>query len=89
VIRVLDRLAADRGLPEIRVIDNGPLCPGSPMGSQDSIVYVVDDDVRMREALRELFTSLNMASATFGSVAEYRACRLIAVRYGANGRGDR
>lgn len=47
--------------------------PGIPMGSPDSIVYVVDDDVRVREALRELFTSLNMSSATFGSVAEYRA----------------
>jgi FixJ family two-component response regulator len=43
------------------------------MGSQDSIVYIVDDDVRMRDALRELFASLNMSSATFGSVAEYLA----------------
>jgi FixJ family two-component response regulator len=43
------------------------------MGSQDSIVYVVDDDVRMCEALRELFTSLDVASVTFGSVAEYVA----------------
>jgi FixJ family two-component response regulator len=43
------------------------------MGSQDSIVYVVDDDVRMRDALRELFASLNMSSAIFGSVAEYLA----------------
>ena len=41
------------------------------MGSQDSIVYVVDDDVRVREALRELFTSLNMSFAAFSSVAEY------------------
>ena len=43
------------------------------MGSQDSMVYVVDDDVRMCEALRELFTSLEVPSATFGSVAEYVA----------------
>ena len=43
------------------------------MGSQDSVVYVVDDDVRMCEALRELFTSLGLASVTFGSVAEYVA----------------
>jgi FixJ family two-component response regulator len=41
------------------------------MGSQDYIVYVVDDDLRMREALRELFASLGVRSATFGSVAEY------------------
>ena len=43
------------------------------MGSEDRTVYVVDDDVRMCEALRELFTSLGMASVTFGSVAEYVA----------------
>ena len=47
--------------------------PGIPMGSEDHTVYVVDDDVRMCEALRELFTSLGMASVTFGSVAEYVA----------------
>src|SRR5688572_31807652 len=47
--------------------------PGIPMGSEDYIVYVIDDDVRMCEALRELFTSLGVASATFGSVAEYVA----------------
>jgi FixJ family two-component response regulator len=43
------------------------------MGSEDYTVYVVDDDVRMCEALRELFTSLGVASVTFGSVAEYVA----------------
>jgi FixJ family two-component response regulator len=41
------------------------------MGSQDYMVYVVDDDVRMCEALRELFTSLGVPSITFGSAAEY------------------
>jgi FixJ family two-component response regulator len=45
----------------------------TPMGSQNSIVYVVDDDVRVREALCELFTSLDLPSVTFGSVAEYVA----------------
>src|SRR6266851_8457086 len=49
------------------------VCPGIPMGSQDSIVYVVDDDIRVREALREIFTSLNISFATFGSVAEHLA----------------
>jgi FixJ family two-component response regulator len=43
------------------------------MGSQNSIVYVVDDDVRVREALCELFASLDLPSLTFGSVAEYVA----------------
>ena len=41
------------------------------MASEDYIVYVVDDDIRIREALRELFTSLDVPSVTFGSVAEY------------------
>jgi FixJ family two-component response regulator len=47
--------------------------PRIPIGTQDSIVYVVDDDVRIREAMQELFTSLDVPSATFGSVAEYVA----------------
>ncbi|HWW84530.1 MAG TPA: response regulator, partial [Vicinamibacterales bacterium] len=46
---------------------------GNPMAPVDYIVYVVDDDVRMREALRELFTSLAVPSATFGSASEYVA----------------
>ena len=41
------------------------------MGSQDYIVYVIDDDIRMREALRELFASHDILSVTFGSVVEY------------------
>jgi FixJ family two-component response regulator len=43
------------------------------MGAQDYIVYVVDDDVGVREALRELFAARDVPSATFGSVAEYLA----------------
>src|SRR5258706_12733310 len=45
--------------------------PRFMMGSQDYIVYVVDDDIRMCEALRELFTSLDVPAVTFGSVTEY------------------
>lgn len=43
------------------------------MASQDYIVYVVDDDVGVREALRELFAARDVPSATFGSVADYVA----------------
>jgi FixJ family two-component response regulator len=43
----------------------------SGMGSPDHVVYVVDDDVGIRDALSELFTSLDVPSLTFGSVAEY------------------
>ena len=45
----------------------------NPMSPVDYIVYVVDDDVRVREALRELFTSLAVPSAAFGSASEYVA----------------
>jgi FixJ family two-component response regulator len=36
-------------------------------------VYVVDDDVRVREALEELLSSAQFAVMTFGSAAEYLA----------------
>src|SRR5258708_12626400 len=44
-----------------------------PMIPADYIVYVIDDDVRVCEAMRELFASLGLPSVTFGSVAEYVA----------------
>lgn len=50
-----------------------PLHHGIPIGSPDYIVYVVDDDVRLCEALRELFLSVAVTSVTFGSIAEYVA----------------
>ena len=43
------------------------------MSAKDHIVLVVDDDVRMREALQELLTSANMNVVTFGSAAAYLA----------------
>jgi CheY-like chemotaxis protein len=47
--------------------------PKTLTGSQDHIIYVVDDDVRIREALAELFLSLDVPAATFGTVTEYLA----------------
>jgi len=44
-----------------------------PMIPAEYIVYVIDDDVRVCEAMRELFASLGLPSVTFGSVAEYVA----------------
>src|SRR5882762_2289336 len=41
------------------------------MSSPDHIVYVVDDDAGIREALGDLFASLDVPSVTFGSAAEY------------------
>src|SRR2546428_827262 len=43
------------------------------MSSKDHIVFVVDDDSRMREALHELLTAAELNVATFGSAAEYLA----------------
>jgi FixJ family two-component response regulator len=38
---------------------------------QDHIVFIVDDDRRIREALHELLSSYDMHAVTFGSAAEY------------------
>jgi FixJ family two-component response regulator len=40
---------------------------------QDSIVFVVDDDSRIRESLSELLASYDLEVVTFGSAAEYQA----------------
>jgi FixJ family two-component response regulator len=41
------------------------------MSVRDYIVFVVDDDYRLREALLELLTSAGMNVVTFGSAAEF------------------
>src|SRR5258706_10042188 len=41
------------------------------MTAPDHIVYVVDDDPRVREALTELLSSASFNAVAFGSVAEY------------------
>jgi FixJ family two-component response regulator len=41
------------------------------MSARDYIVFVVDDDYRLREALHELLTSAEMNVVTFGSAAEF------------------
>src|SRR5688500_6194960 len=40
---------------------------------QDHIVFVVDDDRRIRESLLQLFSSFEMHAVAFGSAAEYLA----------------
>ena len=40
---------------------------------QDHIVFIVDDDRRIREALSDLLSSVDMHAVTFGSAAEYLA----------------
>jgi FixJ family two-component response regulator len=43
------------------------------VSSQDSIVYVLDDDARIREAFAELLSSFDLHAVTFASAAEYMA----------------
>jgi FixJ family two-component response regulator len=40
---------------------------------QDPVVFIVDDDRRIREALSELLSSFDMRTVAFGSAAEYMA----------------
>jgi FixJ family two-component response regulator len=40
---------------------------------QGHVVFIVDDDQRIREALAELLSTFDMQSVTFGSAAEYLA----------------
>jgi FixJ family two-component response regulator len=44
-----------------------------PMLAADHVVYVVDDDSRLRDALAELLTSAELNVQTFGSATEYVA----------------
>jgi FixJ family two-component response regulator len=43
------------------------------LGSPDHIVFIVDDDLRIREALGDLLASFDMHAVTFGSASEYMA----------------
>lgn len=43
------------------------------MTAPDHIIFIVDDDVRLREALTELFSSHGMHALAYGSAGEYRA----------------
>lgn len=43
------------------------------MSSRNDVVFVVDDDFRLREALQELLTAAGMNARSFGSAAEFLA----------------
>lgn len=43
------------------------------MGASEHMVFVVDDDSRIREALEDLLASADLQARTFGSAAEYLA----------------
>jgi FixJ family two-component response regulator len=48
-----------------------PASASSPTPSPRSMVFVVDDDPGIREALASLFRSVDLATAAFASVAEF------------------
>src|SRR5882724_1695866 len=72
----MDMLTPRCGLSHLSIIvvsSASPQAGSVLMSSKDHIVFVVDDDFRMREALHELLTSEDMNVVTFGSAAEYLA----------------
>jgi len=44
-----------------------------PVESHDRIVFILDDDRRIRESLSDLLLSFDMSAVTFGTAAEYLA----------------
>ena len=49
--------------------------PRNLASSEEPIVYVVDDDASVREALRNLFRSVGLRVEVFGSVSEFLQSR--------------
>src|SRR5262249_58632267 len=47
-----------------------------PATAEEPIVFVVDDDESMREALRSLFRSVSLRVETFGSAADFLRSKL-------------
>jgi FixJ family two-component response regulator len=47
-----------------------------PANAEEPIVFVVDDDESMREALRRLFRSVSLRVETFGSTADFLRSKL-------------
>ena len=43
------------------------------MNGQDHVVFIVDDDLRIREALTDLLSTFDLHGIAFGSAAEYIA----------------
>ena len=50
--------------------------PRNVAGAEEPIVYVVDDDASVREALRNLFRSVGLRVAVFGSAPEFLQSKL-------------
>jgi FixJ family two-component response regulator len=48
-----------------------PTLPSEPAAAGDSVVFVIDDDTSMREALQSLFRSVGLRVEVFGSAPEF------------------
>lgn len=44
--------------------------------NKDAVVYVVDDDASVRDAIRRLVSTVGLRVETFGSAGEFLACKL-------------
>jgi FixJ family two-component response regulator len=49
---------------------------GFPRSSQDAVVFIIDDDVAVREALHNLLRDVRLQAEGFGSPAEFLASKL-------------
>ena len=50
--------------------------PRSTTSAEEAIVFIVDDDASVREALSNLFRSVGLQVETFGSAHEFLQCKL-------------
>jgi FixJ family two-component response regulator len=53
-----------------------PISPRNLASAEEPIVFVIDDDVSMREALRSLFRSVGLQVEVFGSASEFLLSKL-------------
>ena len=49
---------------------------GFPRNAQDAVVFIIDDDVAVREALHNLLRDVRLQAEVFGSPAEFLASKL-------------
>jgi FixJ family two-component response regulator len=53
-----------------------PTLPGEPAAAGDPVVFVIDDDTSVREALQSLFRSVGLRVEAFGSAPDFLQCNL-------------
>ena len=56
-----------------------PTLPRNLASAEEPIVFVIDDDAPMREALRNLFRSVGLQVEVFGSASEFLQSKLSGV----------